>query len=295
MASDLYRSLRTRLLTLPDDTKVYPGHGAGSACGKNLSSATASTIGEQRRTNYALQLHKIDDFIRAVTDGQPTRPHYFAHVADLNRRAHQLACYDEPVDLSLAEVADQQANGAVVLDVRPPDIFARAHLRGSLNVGLDGRFAEYVANIIDPGARIVIVGDRPEARQALLRLARVGHDNVVGALHQPTTALAQRGDLRRVATRLSARRLASALAAACPPVVLDVRTLSERGHGFIAGSVHIPIVELRRRVRELDPSASVVAYSAAGYRSSIAASWLRASGFSDVTVLAGGYQAYAAA
>ncbi len=189
MARQLYRSLHTSLLTLPDATRVYPAHGAGSACGKNLSTEKASTIGEQRRSNYALRLGTAADFVAAVTEGQPPPPGYFARVAGLNRESHQLAHVEEPAPLSLDEVLRLQAAGAAVLDVRSPEEFARGHLRGSVNVGLDGRFAEYAAEVV--GGDIIIVCEPGRARDARLRLARVGLDSVIGALDQPVAAFVQ--------------------------------------------------------------------------------------------------------
>ena len=197
MARQLYWSLHTSLLTLPDATRVYPAHGAGSACGKNLSTEKASTIGEQRRSNYALRLGTAADFVAAVTEGQPPPPGYFARVAELNRESHQLAHVEEPAPLSLDEVLRLQAGGAAVLDVRSPEEFARGHLRGSVNVGLDGRFAEYAAEVV--GGDIIVVCDPGRARDARLRLARVGLDSVIGALDQPVVRLrpAPRGHRHR--------------------------------------------------------------------------------------------------
>jgi len=293
MARQLYRSLHASLLTLPDATRVYPAHGAGSACGKNLSTEKASTIGEQRRSNYALRLGTAEDFVAAVTEGQPPQPGYFARVAELNREAHQLAHVDEPPLLTLDEVLRLAAGGAAVLDVRSPEEFARGHLRGSVNVGLDGRFAEYAAQVI--GGDIVVICEPGRARHARMRLARVGLDSVVGALDQPASAFVEHPEVTGTASRLTARRLADAQAAVPGLVLLDVRGPGEREMGYIEGSVHIPLGQLRDRADELDPARPVVAYCAGGYRSSIAASLLRASAFADVSDLIGGYQAWLAA
>jgi hydroxyacylglutathione hydrolase len=295
MARSLYRSLHGRLLTLPDSTRVYPAHGAGSACGKNLSTATVSTIGEQRRTNYALRLATVEEFARAVTEGQPPRPGYFAHVAELNREPHRLLPHEGPAALSLDETLRHQADGAVVLDVRSPEAFARGHLRRSLNVGLDGRFAEHAGEVIDDGQDIVVVCDPGRSREARVRLSRVGLDTVIGALDQPARALPGRPEVAGIATRLTARQLAEARTEMPDLVVLDVRSAGERSRGHIEGSIHIPLPELRGRADELDPACPVAAYCAGGYRSSIAASLLRARGFADVSDLIGGYQGWAAA
>jgi hydroxyacylglutathione hydrolase len=295
MARQLYRSLHTRLLTLPDDTRVYPAHGAGSACGKNLSTATVSTIGEQRETNYALRLGTVGQFVQVVTEGQPPRPDYFTHVAELNRERHQLLQDGEPVRLTLDQVLERQAAGALVLDVRSAETFGRGHLRSSLNVGLEGRFAEYAGDVIEDERDLVIVGEGVHAREARVRLARVGLDSVLGTLDQPAVALAQRPDLVDVSSRVTAGQLAAALVEMPDLVVLDVRGPGERAQGAIEGSVHIPIPQLRTRIGELSPDRPVVAYCAGGYRSSIAASLLRAYGFDDVSDLIGGYQAWSAA
>ena len=291
MARQLFRSLHTRLLTLPDETRVYPAHGAGSACGKNLSTETASTIGEQRRTNYALRLATADEFVAAVSEGQPPQPGYFARVAWLNRESHQLADVDEPARLPLEDVLRRQAAGAAVLDVRSPEEFARGHLRGSVNVGLDGRFAEYAAEVV--GGDIVVVCEEGRARDARLRLSRVGLDSVVGVLDQPERAFTERPEVTGTASRLTARQLADARAAIPGLVLLDVRGPGEREQGYIEGSIHIPLAQLRERAGELDPARPLVAYCAGGYRSSIASSLLRASGFADVSDLIGGYYAWA--
>jgi hydroxyacylglutathione hydrolase len=293
MARSLYRSLHTSLLTLPDSTRVYPAHGAGSACGKNLSTEKTSTIGEQRRSNYALRLGTEGEFVTAVTEGQPPAPGYFARVAELNRESHELAHVEEPPVLSAEEVLRLQAGGAAVLDVRSPEEFARGHLRGSVNVGLDGRFAEYAAQVV--GGDIVVVCDPGRARDARMRLARVGLDSVVGALEAPEAAFVEHPEATGTASRLTARQLADAQTALPDLVLLDVRGPGERDQGYVEGSVHIPLGQLRDRTGELDPARPVVIYCAGGYRSSIAASLLRSSGFADVSDLIGGYQGWLAA
>jgi hydroxyacylglutathione hydrolase len=295
MARQLYQSLHTRLLSLPDDTRVFPAHGAGSACGKNLSTETVSTIGEQRRTNYALRLGTADEFVRAVTEGQPPRPDYFTHVAELNREPHELLHEEELALLPVDEVLARQASGAVVLDVRSHEAFARGHLRGSLNVGLEGRFAEYAGEVVDADDDIIVVCQPGGAQQARVRLSRVGLDSVIGALDQPEAAFARRPGAVGVASRLTARQLTEAVSDVPGLAVLDVRGSGERALGYIEGSFHIPIVQLRGRMGELDPARPLVAYCGGGYRSSIAASLLRARGFVDVSDLIGGYQAWAAA
>jgi hydroxyacylglutathione hydrolase len=294
MARQLYRSLHSRLLTLPDGTRVYPAHGAGSACGRNLSTETVSTIGEQRRTSYALRLETVEEFVRAVTEGQPPRPGYFARVAELNRETRRLLPDGDLADLSLDEVLRHQVGGAVVLDVRSPEEFARGHLRGSVNVGLDGRFAEHAGEVVAAGEDVVVVCDQGRGLEARVRLSRVGLDTVIGVLDRPAEALSERPGVAEVASRLTARKLTEARAEIPGLLLLDVRGPGERAAGYVEGSAHIPIAQLRQRIGELDPARPVVAYCAGGYRSSIAASLLRARGFADVSDLIGGYQAWVA-
>jgi hydroxyacylglutathione hydrolase len=294
MARQLHRSLHAKLLTLPDATRVYPAHGAGSACGKNLSTETTSTIGEQRRTNYALRTSSLEEFVAAVTEGQSPPPDYFEGVAELNREPHQLLHEHEVPRLSLDEVLKHQADGAVVLDVRSPEAFARGHLLRSLNVGLEGRFAEYAADVIDRDTDIVIVCQPGSEGQARVRLSRVGLDSLLGALDHTAAAFSQQPDRVAAGSRVTARQLAEAMNTVAGLVVLDVRSPAERASGAIAPSLHIPIAQLRGRLSELDPRGPVVAYCAGGYRSSMAASLLRAAGFADVSDLIGGYQAWSA-
>jgi hydroxyacylglutathione hydrolase len=183
LARELYHSVHEQLLTLPDATRVYPAHGAGSACGKNLSTATQSTIGEQRVTNYALAPMTEGQFVDAGTQGQSVAPLYFAFAANANRRERELLDEtDEPPLFDIDLVTRRQSEGAVVIDARPADMFASGHLRGSINVGLDGRFAEYAGDVLRPGESVIIVTDPGLETQARVRLARIGFDNVIGTV-----------------------------------------------------------------------------------------------------------------
>ncbi|MFD5397550.1 rhodanese-like domain-containing protein [Streptomyces sp. NPDC127097] len=192
MAARLHRSLHTKLLTLPDATRVFPAHGAGSACGRSLSSETSSTIGDQRRFNYALQPMPVDDFIRLVTAGQPATPGYFAHDAALNRDGHPLLEPGPPPALTLDEaLAARDRQGAVLLDCRPLAAYTRAHLTGSLHTSLDTRFAEYAGSVVTPGTPIVLLADPGTEQEARLRLARIGYDHILGHLPDPAAVLAR--------------------------------------------------------------------------------------------------------
>ncbi|WP_327226145.1 MBL fold metallo-hydrolase [Streptomyces platensis] len=203
MAARLHRSLHTKLLTLPDATRVFPAHGAGSACGRSLSSETSSTIGDQRRFNYALQPMPVDDFIRLVTAGQPATPGYFAHDAALNRDGHPLLEPGPPPALTLDEaLAARDRQGAVLLDCRPLAAYTRAHLTGSLHTSLDTRFAEYAGSVVTPGTPIVLLADPGTEQEARLRLARIGYDHVLGHLPDPAAVLDRMPELSSSSRRI---------------------------------------------------------------------------------------------
>ncbi|MFV0523759.1 MAG: MBL fold metallo-hydrolase [Acidimicrobiales bacterium] len=295
LANDLYDSLQQKLLTLPDATRVYPGHGAGSACGKNLSTETVSTIGEERTTNYALAPMSREQFIAAVTEGQPSAPAYFLYDALRNREDHPIFHEaDAPTALGLDKVVAWQRRGAAIVDTRDATDFSIGHLIGSVNVGLAGRYAEYVGGVIQPGAPIVLVTEPGTEIEARTRLARIGFDNVVGYLADPLVTFADNpGDVAR-ARRIDATELAARLAAEPDLQVVDVRGRTEAETGMIPGAKLVPLPELNRNLGLLDASKPTVAYCAGGYRSSIGASRLRAAGFTDVSDLLGGYGAWAA-
>ncbi len=294
LARALHRSLHTKLLDLPDATRVYPAHGAGSACGKNLSSATVSTIGEQRHTNYALQPMSVDEFVAVVTGGQNKAPDYFAYDATLNREEHPLLDEAPPPPLSLDEVLALQAAGAVVLDTRSPEAFAHGHVRGSLNVGLAGRFAEYAGAVVPHDRDLVLIADPGTGAQAKLRLGRIGFDRVVGAVEAVEAALAAEPERAGVASRLTAGQFGDRRRALDGLQVVDVRNPGELAGGAVGGSIHVPLAALRERLPELDLGRPIVVYCAGGYRSSIAASLLRAAGAPDVSDLIGGFEAWRA-
>ena len=301
LAGRLFRSLHGQLLTLPDDTRVYPAHGAGSACGKAMSDAVTSTIGEQRRTNYALRPMSEEAFVTAVTEGQSVAPLYFAFAADANRHDHQLLDDQEPPrTLTLDEASELTASGAVLLDARSPEAFASGHLRGAINVGLDGRFAEYAGDVIRPQQPVVLVTDPGRATEAKVRLARIGFDRVVGQLPDIERQLLEHPEEAERARRLTAEEVAEWRASVVDDPhrrlqVVDVRNPGEQESGVVDGAHRIPIARLLDGLDELDPAAPTVVYCAGGYRSSIAASLLRAHGFGSVADVQGGFDAWVSA
>ncbi|HKY76289.1 MAG TPA: MBL fold metallo-hydrolase [Acidimicrobiia bacterium] len=293
LARALYRSLHEKLLALPDGVRIFPAHGAGSACGKNLSTATQSTIGEQRATNYALQPMSEDDFVTAVTTGQAVAPPYFGFAARTNRSEHELLDDEgEPPVLSVEEVADLLAGGAVLIDGRSASEFASGHLRGAINVGMEGRFAEYCGDIARPDQPIVVCTDPGREGEAKVRLARIGFDKVVGSVGDVQRVLAEHPELAVPALRISATDFAGWDESDGPVQIVDVRNPGEQEDGVIPGARLIPLAALLRRVDELDPATTTVVYCAGGYRSSIAASALTAHGFTLVADVLGGYDAW---
>jgi hydroxyacylglutathione hydrolase len=291
LARQLYASVHDKLLALPDATKVFPAHGAGSACGKSLSTETVSTIGEQRRTNYALQPMGIDEFVAAVTEGQTSAPAYFGYNAGLNKADRELLDADPPRELTLDEVIDAQASGATVVDTRGDVEFAQGHLIGSVNVGQEGRYAEYVGTVVPPGTPIVVVTEPGDEREAKLRLARIGFDTVVGALAGGAPTLAERPDLVTPSSRLTVAQLQERLGERSVQLV-DIRNPGEVALGMIPGAELIPLAELRGQASRLRLDEPIVLYCAGGYRSSIAASLLQSMGAPDVSDLLGGYTAW---
>jgi hydroxyacylglutathione hydrolase len=295
LARQLYRSLH-ELLSLPDETRVFPAHGAGSACGKSMSDAVSSTIGEQRRWNYALQPMSEHAFVEVVTQGQSVAPLYFAYTADSNRRLRDLLDDAEPpVRFGVEDLERCLREDAVVIDGRSPEVFASGHLRGSINVGMDGRFAEYAGDVVRPGQPLVVVADEGRESEAKVRLARIGFDRVRGAVVDVERLLADRPDLAAQGVRLAARDLASWRDEEPNLQILDVRNPSEQESGVVPGAIRVPLPRLLDRLGDLDATAPTVVYCAAGYRSSTAASALRTVGFTQVADLQGGYDAWAAA
>ena len=292
LARRLYRSLRDKLLVLPDSTRIFPAHGAGSSCGKQLSTETSSTIGEQRRTNYALQSMSEDAFVAVVTEGQPAKPHYFAFEVQRNRQIRPLLDSDAPPPLNIGDVLRLRDAGAVLLDAREPADFAAGHLRGAVNNGLHGRFAEWSGDVLAPDCDIVLVGDPALGLEAKVRLGRVGYDRVVGQLSEPAQLFVSRPDLIETSSRLTIEQLAELRGLEPDLQVVDVRGPGETAGGTLPGAREIHLAVLTDSFAALDTAAPVVVYCESGYRSQVAASVLLGAGFTDVSDLLGGYHAW---
>jgi hydroxyacylglutathione hydrolase len=289
LGRQLYDSVH-RLAALPDEVRVYPGHGAGSACGKALGSEPFTTIGEQKAGNYALAPMSVDDFVGIVTEGQPAAPAYFLHDAITNRSEHGV--FDEHRELpamDLDAVAAACAAGAVVLDTRDTTEFACGHLAGSINVPLDGRFAEQAGMVVPADADVIVTGRDGEEREAMVRLGRIGFDRVVGHLAGLASVLADDPERSAVAERIDPAEVAALDLGRV--LLLDVRNPGETSLGTVDGATVIPLGALPARSDELEPGRRTVVYCQSGRRSAIAASWLRAHGFTDVADVVGGYDA----
>ena len=295
LAGMLYESLHQKLLALPDETLVYPAHGAGSLCGKHLSTETVSTIGVQRQYNYALQPMSKEEFVEVVTAEQPDALPYFTYDAILNTK--ERPTLEETLEqvlnpFGLEEFLKLRDSGAQMLDVRDPTEFSGAHIAGSLNIGLAGRFASWAGTILDRERPILIMASPGGEREAAVRLGRIGFDHVAGYLKGGMKATDSNPDLVQLTTRLAATTLAEQLASPTPPLVLDVRTPKERREKWIEGSLHIPLNHLRERIEEVPRDQKLVVHCAGGYRSSLAASLLRQFGLVDVGDLLGGITAW---
>lgn len=292
LAEALYRSLHDKLLKLPDATRVFPAHGAGSSCGKQLSSETSSTIGEQRETNYALKKPDVEQFVAAVTEGQSAQPPYFEYASNRNTEAHPLLNDDSPQLLDVEDVLNRSTEGAILLDTRDPSDYASGHLRGAVNVSLNGRFAEWAGNVLSPERDIVLVGDPVLARESKIRLSRVGFDRVVGQLRDLAEVVTHWQDRVAASSRLSVHQLAGLRDVEPHLQIVDVRGPGEVEEGAVPDAYKIPLPALTDSFSKLDKATPVVVYCASGTRSMIAASVLRASGFNDVSDVLGGYGAW---
>jgi hydroxyacylglutathione hydrolase len=274
-----------KLMRLPDATRVFPAHGAGSLCGRSISSDSSSTIGRERLLNVALQPASREAFIADITRDVPETPVYFLHSRDLNRAGPPLASDRAlPEPLTPAEVEARVRAGAVLLDTRDTAAYAAGHVPGALHVSLDGQYASWVGTLVTPDEALILVVGEGRLEEAVMRLARVGYENVAGVLEFARWRNEGRDVIRTpqpMATDVmaSGRRL------------LDVRRAREYAAGHLEGAVHIPLSQLPSRAAELDRAVPWAVVCASGYRSSIATSVLERAGFRDVANAAGGMDA----
>ncbi|HXY03148.1 MAG TPA: MBL fold metallo-hydrolase [Terriglobales bacterium] len=293
LAGMLFDSLHNKLLPLPDDVRVYPAHGAGSLCGRNMRAERSSTIGTERLTNYALQIKSREEFIRQLTTNLPARPDYFLQDAEINRSG-AAALSDLPAlqPLSAVEVMDLMNEGVLALDVRPGDQFASAHVPGSINIALSGQFASWAGTLLGLSSQpVLIAGSDEQVAEARMRLARVGIENSRGYLQGGIEAWKQAqlpvAELTQITVETLAGRLQSRQTS-----VLDVRREPEWQAGHIEAANWWPLDHFKVSAPEIDHSAPIAVHCKSGYRSMIACSLLQRAGFQNVTNVVGGFDAW---
>jgi glyoxylase-like metal-dependent hydrolase (beta-lactamase superfamily II)/rhodanese-related sulfurtransferase len=291
LAALLYDSLHQKLLTLPDETKVFPAHGAGSLCGRNMRADRSSTIGTERLTNYALQIASREEFVRTMTSNLPARPDYFLQDAEINRQgAATLDQLGELPAIPAAQLKEMLADDVLVLDVRPMDQFAAGHVPGSVSISLSGQFASWAGTVLGLAARPVLVAEsREQVEEARLRLARVGIDAGTGYLENGVAGWREAGyELARTA-QITVEELR---AREGELDVLDVRREGEWQAGHIAGADWWPVDKFSTELPPIRRNRSVAVHCKSGYRSMIACSLLQKAGYSNVINVAGGFDAW---
>lgn len=292
LASMLYDSLHHKILQLPDEVLIYPAHGAGSLCGKSLSNEAVSTLGEQRKYNYALQPMDKDAFMKMVEVDQPDAPGYFVHDAILNRQEREsldVSMAGTKKGLSLEQVLQLQEQGAQIVDTREAVDFAGSHLRGAINIGIDGKYATWAGTILDKVNPIIVIAEEDRVSESIMRLGRIGFDHVAGYLADGMDALNGRDDLMQQVTRITP----VVVAEGDDWFVVDVRAAKEYMAGHLNESVNIPLNQLVSRIHEIPRDRKVVVHCQGGYRSAIATSLLLKAGYAHVFDMIGGYKAWA--
>ena len=292
LAGMMYDSLHHQLMTLPNDVLVYPAHGAGSLCGRNMRAERSSTIGTERLTNYALQIGDRDEFIRQMTSNLPVRPDYFLEDAAINRAgATPLTALPPLQPLAPAELQHLLEGGGIALDVRPGDPFAAAHVPGSINIALSGQFASWAGAVLGLSAQPVLIAEtQDQVNEARMRLARVGIEDVRGYLDGGVEAWKRAGlevaHLPQMTVQELSRRLGD------PDLrVLDVRRQGEWDAAHIGNAEWYPLDRFKAVLPPLDNVGSIAIHCKGGYRSMIAASLLRRAGY-DVINVTGGFDAW---
>jgi hydroxyacylglutathione hydrolase len=297
MAAAMYDTIHRKLLTLPDSIEVWPAHGAGSACGRNISSERSSTIGEQRRLNYALRPMSKESFVEMMTSELAEPPRYFPMDAAINRRGARALGELDATPLSPTEVARLLHEGAIALDVRDCAAWAAGHLPGSLNIGLGGEFASWAGSLIPHDSTVVLVTDgEPQAREAVTRLARVGLENAAGYLEGGVKSWEDAGLELETVTQVDVVELKGILSERPDFQIVDVRRPAEFERARIPGATLVPLHEMENRTPPIDPGRPAAVVCAGGYRSSIACSLLRRQGLTaELHNVIGGTAAWVAA
>ena len=293
LAGLLYDSLHIKLLALPDSTLVYPAHGAGSLCGKNMRAERSSTIGTERLTNYALQIKSKEEFIAQLTSNLPARPEYFAKDAEINRTGASALSELAPLRaISPHELEKMLREGELALDVRPGDEFAVGHVPGSINIALSGQFASWAGTVLGLSAHpVLIAANEQQVEEARLRLSRVGIEALDGYLAGGVDAWKQAGLALATISQMTVQELNSRLSSS-ELQVLDVRRAPEWNAAHIEGAMWWPLDNFKVSPPEIDHDATLAVHCKGGYRSMIAASLLQRAGFRNVINVRGGFDAW---
>jgi hydroxyacylglutathione hydrolase len=298
LAGELHDSLYGKLMALPDFCEVYPAHGAGSLCGRDISAKRTSTIGYEKKYNYALQIPDRKTFIRRLTTGMPEAPDHFSRCSETNRKGPALVRSlpaARPLDPASFSSRAGSAD-AVVLDIRSYEAFGGQHVVGSCHIDLAGNFSTFAGWILPPAAEILLVTESPDqVEKATVLLRRVGHDRITGYLEGGMFEWAKAGFPLGHVPQISAQELGEMMCGSEPLTLLDVRSGREFEGGQIEGALNIPAPDLRTRHRELDRERPIVTICNVGQRASLAASLLIQRGFRHVFNLAGGMMGYNAA
>jgi glyoxylase-like metal-dependent hydrolase (beta-lactamase superfamily II)/rhodanese-related sulfurtransferase len=297
LASMLYDSLQNKIIPLPDDVIVYPAHGQGSSCGKNLGPETYSTISDEKETNYALQPQTRESFITAVTDGLSAPPQYFSINARINKEGYNsldaiLAAGLQP--LTVAEFKDRMKDETVtVLDTREALEFTEGFIPESINIGLNGRFAEWAGSLLSFDNPILLLTEIGKERESVVRLARVGFDKMIGYLHGGIEAWKKSGESIDMIINVEPDELAMDLPFDPKLRVLDVRRETEFADGHVRGAINLPVNEMKDpgSMAELEENQNIYVHCAGGYRSIIAASLLKRQGIHNIRNIMGGWSA----
>ena len=291
LASMLFDSLRNKIMTLSDDVIVYPGHGEGSSCGKDLSSETIGKLGDQKRTNYALRENMTkDEFIREVLDGLLDPPKYFPDNVMLNKEGYDES--DEIINRSFNSLTFKEVNNMIkekitILDVRSVDDFSSSHIPGSIFIGLDGRFAPWVGEILeDVSKKLILIAPKGREKEAIIRLSRVGFDNVIGYLEGGINSWIKNGGVINKVLNESASKFSTI---DNNKDILDVRSKNEHKSESLLNSINIPLIDLSKSIDKVSFEKTFYVHCKGGYRSMIAASILLANGISNFSNIPGGY------
>ena len=291
LASMLFDSLRNKIMTLSDDVIIYPGHGEGSSCGKDLSSETIGKLGDQKRTNYALRENMTkDEFIREVLDGLLDPPKYFPDNVMLNKKGYDES--DEIIERSFNALTPGQVESRLkekitILDVRSVEDFSSSHIPGSIFIGLDGRFAPWVGEILeDISKKLILVAPEGREKEAIIRLSRVGFDNVIGYLKGGVNSWIKNGGIISKVFNESASKFST-----CDnnKDILDVRSENEHKSESLQNSLNIPLINLSKSIEKISFEEKFYVHCKGGYRSMIASSILLAKGISNFSNIPGGY------